>query len=91
MPVDDQMTVRTVLVLANAGLDQRRVFHGRKAESDVIARSIESFLVYRSFAGGRIELWSPRVIGDFESAPICCWNTVDKAVAVIGPDRQLCF
>src|SRR3984885_11223323 len=89
MPIDDQMIVGAVLVLADAGLDQRRVFHRRKAEGEVIANRLHSGLAHRSFSGRRIEVWSSRVVGNLESATIRGWNAINKPVAIVGPDRQV--
>src|ERR1700685_4805700 len=88
MPIDDQMIVWAVLVLADACLDQRRVFHRRKAEGEVIASCLQSWLAHRSFSGRRIEVWSSRVVGNLESATIRGWNAINKPVAIVGPDRQ---
>src|ERR1700674_706225 len=89
MPVNDQVVVRTVFVRANAGLHQRRVFHRRKPESEVIAHKHESVATHRSFPRSGIELWSSGIIGNLESATVASRNAIDKAVAMIGPDRQL--
>ena len=37
MAVDDEVIVRTVLILADARLQQRRVFQRGKAERDIVA------------------------------------------------------
>src|SRR5580658_6667978 len=91
MPVDNQVIVRTIFVLADASFDQRRVFHRGKAEGNVIANRFQSGFAHYSFSGSRIELRASRIVGNLESAPIGGWNAIDKAVAIVGPDWQLRF
>src|SRR5271156_146926 len=91
MPVDDQVIVRAVFVLADAGLNQRRVFHRRKAEGDVIANRFQSGFAHYSFSGSRIELRASRIVGDLESTSVGGWDAIDEVVAIVGPDWQLRF
>src|SRR5271167_4070703 len=91
MTVDDQIVVGAVFVLADAGLQQRRVFHRRKAEGDVIASELDAILTHLAFAGSRIEVGSSRIVGELESAAVRGGDAVDKAFMMIAPDWQLCF
>ena len=51
MAVDDEVTVRRLLVLADASLDQRDVFQGREAEGDVFANVFQRFLADGALTG----------------------------------------
>ena len=50
MPVDDEVIVRTVLVLADARLQQGRIFQRGKAEGDIVADRLEPLGADCSFA-----------------------------------------
>src|SRR5579863_4292468 len=91
MPVDDQVIVGAVFVLADAGFDQWRVFHRRKTEGDVIANHFQSRFAHYSFSGSRIELRASRIVGNLESTSVGGWNAIDEAFAIVGPDWQLRF
>jgi len=43
MPVDNEVIVRAVLVLADASLEQGSIFQCRKSECDVVANDLEAF------------------------------------------------
>ena len=89
MPVDDEVAVRRLLVLADASFYQRRVSKGREAEGDVFANLLQCLLTDHALAIGRIEGRPARIVGDLESAAIAAGNAVAKASPVIGPYRQM--
>ena len=89
MPVDDEVTVGSLLVLADAGLDQRRVFQGREAEANIFANVFQRFRTDHALAIGGIEGRAARVVGDLESAAVAARDAVAKASAVIGPHWQM--
>src|SRR5580698_3855082 len=91
MPVDDQVIVGAVFVLADAGFDQWRVFHRRKTEGDVIANHFQSRFAHYPFSGSWIELRTSRIVCNLESTSVSGWDSIDEAVAIVGPDRQLRF
>src|SRR5579872_1366379 len=89
MPINNEMSVWSLLVLANASLDQRRVFQGREAEADVLANIFQRLRINDPLAIGRIERRPARVICDLEPAPITSRDAIAKASTMIGPHRQM--
>src|ERR1700690_4149947 len=89
MAVNNEVAVGRLLVLANAGFDQWRVFQGGEAEGNVFANIPESLRVHHALAVRRIESRSARVVRGLESAPVAARDSVTKASAVIAPDGQM--
>src|SRR4029077_4644051 len=89
MPVDDEVGIGCLLILADTGFDQGSIFQGREAEREVIADVLNCFQVDQPFAGGGIEGWPARVGGEFEAAVVAAGNAVEKVVAVVAPDGQV--
>ena len=89
MPVDDEIAVRRLLVLAHASFYQGRVSKGREAEGDVFSNLLQCLLTDHALAIGRIEGRPARIVGDLESAAIAAGYAVTKASPVIGPYRQM--
>ena len=89
MPIHNEVTVRSLLVLADARLDQWSVFHRWKTEGNILANTSQRRVAHNSFARGGIEVVTARVIGDLEAASIAAWNTVEEALAVVAPDGKL--
>src|SRR5712671_584558 len=91
MSIDDEVVVRRVFVLAHASLEERRVFHPRKAIGKVASRLSQTVVVDQSLSEGRIELAPTGIVRQFEAAVLVPGNSVHKVVAVIRPDRQVAF
>src|ERR1700674_2243297 len=89
MAVDDEVAVRSLLVLANASFHKRRVLQGREAKAKILANVSQSFLADYPLAVSGIENRTARVVGDLEPAPAAARNSVTKASPVIGPHRQM--
>src|SRR4029077_4572260 len=89
MAVDDEVTIRSLLVLADSSLDERRFFKGRKAEANIFAHVFQSLWIDDPFSICRIELRSSCVVSDLEAAAIAAWNAVIEVIAVIAPDGHL--
>src|SRR6202451_2531730 len=86
--VNDEVSVGGLLVLADAGFDQRRVFQRGEAEGDVFAGGAQCFFADNSFARSWIEGGAAGVVGDFEAAMVVAGDAVEEAVAMVGPDGQ---
>src|SRR5262245_8185374 len=91
MPVDDEVLVGRLLVLAHAELEQRRSLQTREAISDVVTRDLQGFGTGDSGLGRRIDDRSPGVVRDLEAAPLVPGNPVHEARAVVRPDRERFF
>src|ERR1019366_720278 len=89
MPVDDEVTVRSLLVLANASLHQRRVLQGREAKANIFTNVSYSFLTDHALTVCGIESLPTRVVRNLEPTPAAARNAVTKASPVIGPYRQM--
>ena len=63
MAVEDEVAVTRVLVLANAGLDQRRIAQGRETGAQIVLRSSNALGRRRAVGRSRIESFAARVIG----------------------------
>ena len=48
MPVDDEVVVGCIFVLADAGFDQRRIFHPRKTVREITARLGQPILAHQA-------------------------------------------
>src|SRR5579872_4478900 len=91
MAVDNEVIVRRTFVLADTRFEQGCVFHGRKAEGQVIPKQSQSIGVYSAFAERRIELGPAGVIGNLEAAAVNRRHSVDESIAMIRPDGKLRF
>ena len=89
MTIQDEVAVRSLLVLADTGLDQRGIFHRWKSDGNVFADAPQSCLTDNSLSLRGIELAASGVIGDLETAAAAARDAVEKAVAVIAPHRKL--
>src|SRR5712692_225975 len=89
VPIDDEVIIRAVFVLADTRLQQRRVLQPRKSEAKVLADRLEPVGAHRAVARGGIEFGSMRIIRNLEAAPFVSGNAVNESLAMIGPYRQL--
>src|SRR5712692_508711 len=89
VPIDDEVIIRAVFVLADTRLQQRRVLQPRKSEAKVLADRLEPVGAHRAVARGGIEFGSARIIRNLEAAPFISGNAVNESLAMIGPYRQL--
>ena len=89
MPIHDEVVVGSLLILADSRLDQRRVFHGRKAQGQVFAHGSQPVGIHYPLAVGGVEGRAAGVVGDFEAASLVAGNAVAEAVAVLGPNRKM--
>ena len=80
MAIHDEMAVGRLLVLADARLDERRIFHRGKAESHVLADSLQGRRADNSLAGGGIEFTATRIVGDFEPSAVAARDAVEEAL-----------
>jgi hypothetical protein len=70
MPVDDEIIVRAVLVLADASFQQRRILQRGKAEGDIVPDGFQAFGTDGSFSRGGIKIGAARIVGDFETSSL---------------------
>ncbi len=84
-----KLTVGSLLVLADASLDQRSVFHRRKAEGDIFANALQRCRADHSLAIRRIERAAARVIGDLKAATVAARDAVEETLAVIAPHWKM--
>ena len=85
MPVEKKVAVRGLLVLADASLNQRRVFQGREAEADVFANFSQCLRTDHALSLRGIEVRPAGIVGNLESAAIAAGNAVAEFAAVIRP------
>ena len=50
MPIDNEIVVSRVFVLADAGLDQRRIFHPRKTVGKITTRRSQTLFAHQPLA-----------------------------------------
>src|SRR5262249_41908997 len=79
MPVDQEVMIRAVFVLADPGLDDRRLFQRWKAPRDALPRRFECSRQGPAVAGGRIERRAAGIVGNLETAPLVAGNPVHEA------------
>src|SRR5438309_5554601 len=89
MTVDDEVTVRSLLVLTYASLDKRSTLQSRKTESDIVTNVFQRFGIDNALVVSGIEDGPTRVVGNLKTAPVPTWNAITKASKVIGPNRQM--
>src|SRR5438270_11817545 len=89
MPVDDQIAIGTVLVLADFGCDQRRFRQLGKALAEEMTRASDAGLCRLAFGRRRIDCLSARVIGELETARAHIGKSVNDALAEVDPDRKI--
>src|SRR5271168_4145185 len=89
MAIHNEITVLGLLVLANAGFDQRSVFHRGKAEGDIFANPLQCRLTDHALAVRRIERAAPRIVGHLESALVVARDAVEEALAVVAPHGKM--
>src|SRR4051794_37348748 len=89
MAIDNEVTVRRLLILANASLDQWSIFQGREPKSDVFANLFQRLAIDHAFPIRGLELRPARVVCDFEAATIAAWNAVSEFAAMVRPDGNV--
>src|SRR5436853_5070000 len=89
MMIDDQISVRTVLVLTDFRGQQRRFRELRKSFRQQLPRVRNSLGARQTSRRGRIDALAARVVGDFEPALMDIRNSIDDALAEIDPNRQM--
>src|SRR5579863_3179813 len=89
MAIHDEVAVGSLLILADAGLKERRVFQSREAEAEIFADVSQRFLVDHALTTRRIEGGTAGIVGDLESPPIAAWDAIHKRFAMVAPDRQV--
>src|SRR5262245_4090151 len=87
MAIDQKIAVRGVLVLADARLDERRVFQMRKAAGEVLTHWRQPLGRHLPLAGLRIECRTVTVERDLEPAGLQIRDAVDLT-AEVDPDGQ---
>src|SRR5262245_18102769 len=91
MPVDDEVVIGGVLVLADARFDQRRIFRAGEAIGEIAARVGEAVVADDALSRGRIKRRSARVDGEFEAAALIPRNAIPEMIALVGPDLETTF
>src|SRR5271165_511219 len=89
MPVHNEITVGRLLILADAGFDQRSFFHRGESEGDVFTNPRQCRLTDDLLPGSRIESGAPRIIGHLEAAAVVARDAVEKSLAVVAPHRKM--
>src|SRR5690348_13298411 len=89
MTVNDEVTIRRLLILANAGLNQWGVLHGGKSLLQILANSFQAFSTDHPFPERRIKRGSASVVGDLKASSLITGNSVAESIAMLGPDRQV--
>src|SRR5438874_11014889 len=89
MTVDDEVTVRSLLVLTYASFDKRSTLQSRETESDIVTNVFQRFGIDNALIVSGIENGPTRVVGNLKTAPIPTWNSITKASKVIGPYGQM--
>src|SRR3954470_20252881 len=89
MAVDDEVTVRRLLVLTHTGLDQRSITKGREAERNIFANVFQRLRIDHALAIRGIEIRPARVIGDLESTAIAARNPITEIATMIPPDGNV--
>src|SRR5207302_2935938 len=87
--IDDQVTVRTVFVLADFGGNERRLRQLGKAFRDDGACSRDPRGGWRPIGAGRIDRFAAGVVGDLDSAAVRIGDAVEDPFAEIDPDREV--
>src|SRR5882672_9978640 len=89
MAIQNEVTVGSLLVLTNARLDQRCVFHRGKTKRDVFTNTLQRSRADYSLAVCRIEGAATRVVGDLEAAAVAAGDAVEESFAVIAPHGKM--
>src|SRR6266550_4875165 len=88
VPIDDEMLVGGLFVLADARLEQRGAFQSGEPVGEIVAGDLEGIGARESGLGSRIDDGSSGIVGYLEAAPLVPRNAVHEARAVIGPDGK---
>src|SRR5258708_397414 len=89
MAIHNEVTVRCLLVLADARLDQRSIFQRGKTEGNIFAYALQRSLTDDSLAVCGIECTTARVIGHLETTAVASGDAVEEALAVIAPHGEV--
>src|SRR5687768_9042318 len=85
VPVHEKVAVAGRLVLADPGLEQRRVPEPGKSFAQDAARPNEGLGARHAVEGRWVDLRPRAVVGDLEPATLVPWHTVDDAIAHVHP------
>src|SRR5262249_13643737 len=87
MAVHQEMVIGGVLVLADAGLDERRSLERGETHRDVFARRGKTLGGRRALAARRVEVGTAGVVGDLEAAILVARDSVEET-RDLDPDRH---
>jgi hypothetical protein len=91
MPVDDEVPIRAILVLADLRAEQRRLRQRREALGDEPARGLDALRRRVALALARIEWLASGIVRELESAAIVPRNPLAHSLGHVDPDRHLAF
>src|SRR5438270_5733233 len=89
MAVDDQVVVRSVLVLTDSRFDQRSVFHSWKAKRHVLANGFQLFCAHHPLSPRGVKYRPTSIVGNFKSTTFVPRNAIEELVPVIRPHGQI--
>src|SRR3954470_15319395 len=94
VPVEDEASVRRVLILADAALEQRRAAHAGETFLHMRARVFEALSDHAAIAMSGLERRPTGIIGELEAAPAIRvisrgGDAVVELLAMVDPDREL--
>src|SRR5262249_43140552 len=91
MPVDDEVTIGTVFVLANASFEKRCRPETRESPRQKCTGAGNAFRRRSSIAVRGIKKGTPSVVSYFEGAIVRARDSVNQPFSEINPDRQVRF
>src|SRR5215470_11128440 len=89
MPVDQEIAVRRVLILAHARFRERSITKGRETLGEKLAHLCESCIAHPAVFGIRVACGAVAVEGYLESPILDVWDSVrTERIAEIDPRRK---
>src|SRR5437879_3858163 len=85
MPVDDEVAIRSVLILAHACFEERGILHRRKSKAKIFTYFFQAFHADEPLAQIRIEFAPATIVRYFEPSPLISRNSVNKRMFVVRP------
>src|SRR6185503_17570949 len=88
VPIEDEVAVGAVLVLADLGVEEGSLGQLGEALRQEAPRPRDPFLARRAVAGGGVEVGAPSVVGELEASAANVRNPIEDPLSEVDPHGQ---
>ena len=91
MAIQDEMTIRSVFIMADPRFQQGSILQGGKAVCQIAAGPLDAWRAGNSFSGSGLKRRSAGIVSHLEAAPLVSRDGIEKVVIFFHADRHIFF